>query len=150
MIKILLYVLALTISVLLILAVMMIFERQYKKHKDNKILQTIAEFFCLAEESDKVESVQICSIDQNANSKHIFVLGISVYRNKSYYYVYRLTEDDGRQLERVNTSDVTIYTDLNANEQSYMQITTNGCDGTIKMIKMHLPDNMVIQEYHSC
>ncbi|MDE6103907.1 MAG: hypothetical protein K2F60_05220 [Oscillospiraceae bacterium] len=87
------------------------------------------------------EIVEIYSVDLETNGKGSFVLGCGNYEDEPYYYVYQATDDSGKKLQRYHYDYVTIYDNLEADEQPYMDITYSWD------VKMYLPKDSIIQKY---
>ena len=87
------------------------------------------------------EIVEIYSVDLEANGKGNFVLGCGNYNEKQYYFVYQATDDGGKKLQKYYYDDVTIYDNLEADEQPYMDISYSW------EVKMYLPKDFIIQKY---
>ena len=87
------------------------------------------------------EIVEIYSVDLEANDKGNFVLGCGNYKDEQYYFVYQATDDGGKKLQKYYYDDVTIYDNLEADEQPYMDITYSWD------VKMYLPKDSIIQKY---
>lgn len=94
----------------------------------------------IQKENDK-EIVEIYSVDLEANGKGSFILGCGNYKDEPYYYVYQATDDSGKKLQRYHYDYVTIYDNLEADEQPYMDITYSWD------VKMYLPKDSIIQKY---
>ncbi len=91
-------------------------------------------------ENDK-EIVEIYSVDLEANGKGSFILGCGNYKDEPYYFVYQATDDGGKKLQRYHYDYVTIYDNLEEDEQPYMDITYSW------EVKMYLPKDSIIQKY---
>ena len=87
------------------------------------------------------EIVEIYSVDLEANGKGNFVLGCGSCDDEQYYFVYQATDDGGKKLQKYYYDDVTIYDNLEADEQPYMDITYSWD------VKMYLPKDSIIQNY---
>lgn len=87
------------------------------------------------------EIVEIYSVDLKTNGKGSFVLGCGNYEDEQYYFVYQATDDGGKKLQKYYYDDVTIYDNLEADEQLYMDITYSWD------VKMYLPKDSIIQKY---
>jgi len=87
----------------------------------------------ISKKANDKEIVEIYSVDLEANGKGNFVLGCGNYNEKQYYFVYQATDDGGKKLQKYYYDDVTIYDNLEADEQPYMDITYSWD------VKMYLP-----------
>lgn len=95
----------------------------------------------ISKKANDKEIVEIYSVDLEANGKGNFVLGCGNYNEKQYYFVYQATDDGGKKLQKYYYDDVTIYDNLEADEQPYMDITYSW------EVKMYLPKDFIIQKY---
>jgi len=95
----------------------------------------------ISKKANDKEIVEIYSVDLEANGKGNFVLGCGNYNEKQYYFVYQATDDGGKKLQKYYYDDVTIYDNLEADEQPYMDITYSWD------VKMYLPKDSIIQKY---
>ena len=95
----------------------------------------------ISKKANDKEIVEIYSVDLEANGKGNFVLGCGNYNEKQYYFVYQATDDGGKKLQKYYYDDVTIYDNLEADEQPYMNITYSWD------VKMYLPKDSIIQKY---
>ena len=95
----------------------------------------------ISKKANDKEIVEIYSVDLEANGKGNFVLGCGNYNEKQYYFVYQATDDGGKKLQKYYYDDVTIYDNLEADEQPYMDITYSWD------VKMYLPKDFIIQKY---
>ena len=87
------------------------------------------------------EIVEIYSVDLEDNGKGNFVLGCGSCDDEQYYFVYQATDDGGKKLQKYYYDDVTIYDNLETDEQPYMDITYSWD------VKMYLPKDSIIQKY---
>lgn len=94
----------------------------------------------IQKENDK-EIVEIYSVDLEASGKGSFILGCGNYKDEPYYFVYQATDDGGKKLQRYHYDYVTIYDNLEADEQPYIDITYSW------EVKMYLPKDSIIQKY---
>ncbi len=95
----------------------------------------------ISKKANGKEIVEIYSVDLEANGKGNFVLGCGNYNEKQYYFVYQATDDGGKKLQKYYYDDVTIYDNLETDEQPYMDITYSWD------VKMYLPKDSIIQKY---
>lgn len=95
----------------------------------------------ISKKANDKEIVEIYSVDLEANDKGNFVLGCGNYNEKQYYFVYQATDDGGKKLQKYYYDDVTIYDNLETDEQPYMDITYSWD------VKMYLPKDSIIQKY---
>ena len=95
----------------------------------------------ISKKANDKEIVEIYSVDLEANGKGNFVLGCGNYNEKQYYFVYQATDDGGKKLQKYYYDDVTIYDNLETDEQPYMDITYSWD------VKMYLPKDSIIQKY---
>lgn len=95
----------------------------------------------ISKKANDKEIVEIYSVDLEANGKGNFVLGCGNYKDEQYYFVYQATDDGGKKLQKYYYDDVTIYDNLEADEQPYMDITYSWD------VKMYLPKDSIIQKY---
>lgn len=95
----------------------------------------------ISKKANDKEIVEIYSVDLEANGKGNFVLGCGNYNEKQYYFVYQATDDGGKKLQKYYYDDVTIYDNLETDEQPYMDITYSW------EVKMYLPKDFIIQKY---
>ena len=95
----------------------------------------------ISKKANDKEIVEIYSVDLEANGKGNFVLGCGNYNEKQYYFVYQATDDGGKKLKKYYYDDVTIYDNLETDEQPYMDITYSWD------VKMYLPKDSIIQKY---
>ena len=95
----------------------------------------------ISKKANDKEIVEIYSVDLEANDKGNFVLGCGNYKDEQYYFVYQATDDGGKKLQKYYYDDVTIYDNLEADEQPYMDITYSWD------VKMYLPKDSIIQKY---
>lgn len=90
--------------------------------------------------------IEIYTVDLNNNCHGSFMLGSGYINETMYYYVYQATEDGGKELKKYDSDDVTIYETLKSSEQPYIEILKE--DALTTHIKMYLPENSIIEEYH--
>ena len=95
----------------------------------------------ISKKANDKEIVEIYSVDLEANGKGNFVLGCGNYNEKQYYFVYQATDDGGKKLQKYYYDDVTIYDNLETDEQPYMDITYSWD------VKLYLPKDSIIQKY---
>ena len=95
----------------------------------------------ISKKANDKEIVEIYSVDLEANGKGNFVLVCGNYNEKQYYFVYQATDDGGKKLQKYYYDDVTIYDNLETDEQPYMDITYSWD------VKMYLPKDSIIQKY---
>ena len=95
----------------------------------------------ISKKANDKEIVEIYSVDLEANGKGNFVLGCGNYNEKQYYFDYQATDDGGKKLQKYYYDDVTIYDNLETDEQPYMDITYSWD------VKMYLPKDSIIQKY---
>lgn len=95
----------------------------------------------ISKKANDKEIVEIYSVDLEANGKGNFVLGCGNYNEKQYYFVYQATDDGGKKLQKYYYDDVTIYDNLETDEQPYMDITYSWD------VKMYFPKDSIIQKY---
>ena len=95
----------------------------------------------ISKKANDKEIVEIYSVDLEANGKGNFVLGCGNYKDEQYYFVYQATDDGGKKLQKYYYDDVTIYDNLETDEQPYMDITYSWD------VKMYLPKDSIIQKY---
>lgn len=95
----------------------------------------------ISKKANDKEIVEIYSVDLEANGKGNFVLGCGNYNEKQYYFVYQATDYGGKKLQKYYYDDVTIYDNLETDEQPYMDITYSWD------VKMYLPKDSIIQKY---
>ena len=81
----------------------------------------------ISKKANDKEIVEIYSVDLEANGKGNFVLGCGNYNEKQYYFVYQATDDGGKKLQKYYYDDVTIYDNLEADEQPYGYYIFLGC-----------------------
>lgn len=85
--------------------------------------------------------VEIQSVDLRTTNNGEFALGFGYIDDDEYYYVYQITDDSGKKLEKYKANYVTIYDNLEEGKQPYIDITDLG------NIKMYLPKNIIKEEY---
>lgn len=95
----------------------------------------------ISKKANDKEIVEIYSVDLEANGKGNFVLGCGSCDDEQYYFVYQATDDGGKKLQKYYYDDVTIYDNLETDEQPYMDITYSWD------VKMYLPKDSIIQKY---
>lgn len=82
----------------------------------------------------------------SGSSFHYFTYGVGQLNEKDYYVAYRIFEDGGKELYKMNAANTRIYETLDVDAQAYVEVDTNGY-GTIMAYRLYVPQGSIEQKY---
>ena len=88
----------------------------------------------------------ITSLDVGSDSKGRFCMGSGYVEDEEYYFVYEILEDNGKKLRKLKSSKTTVYDNLTADDQAYVEIYM--LFGLYEHeIRIYVPEGSFIEQY---
>lgn len=93
------------------------------------------------------EITELASLELTSNIEgEFFRLGRGHVGETEYYITYRVFDDGGKQLWKIDANEAVIYETLKPGETAYVERIINGL-GTVEKTSIFVPDGTIVQEY---
>lgn len=90
-------------------------------------------------------TIPLQSISVTTRTEGSFYYGVGKVGEKEYYVAYRILDDGGKQLYKMEAAITIIYDTLNSGQQAYVEEDANAYG--VKAYRLYVPQNAIEQKY---